>query len=92
MLFYDNDAVVIGHNQKVVEVYNTMYHAVHNNHWLNLTLNDITKYVLFTYCLSAVCCANYMFLPIGETFLMISGLVPIISISSSSTGDFCYAE
>ena len=53
-MFYGEDTVDVGYNKKVVEVDNNMYNVVHNNHWLNLTRNDIDNYVLFPYQLSAV--------------------------------------
>ena len=37
-------------------------------------------------------CGNYIFMTIGEKFLLISGLIPINLILSSSTGDFFHAE
>ena len=54
MLFYDVDTVDVGYNQQVAEVDNTMYHVIHNNYWLNLTLNKIVICVLYPYHLSAV--------------------------------------
>ena len=37
-------------------------------------------------------CGNSIFLTIGENFLLITGLLPIILISSSSSSDFCHAD
>ena len=81
MFLYDNDTVAFDYNQKVVKVDNMMYHVVHDNHWLNLTLNKISNYVLFSYHLKRCVCENSMFLPIGEKVLLIADLVPIMSIS-----------
>ena len=54
VLFYDDDTVDVSYNQQVVEVDNIMYHVVHDNHWLNLTINNISNYVMFPYYLRSV--------------------------------------
>ena len=48
-----------------------------------------------TYCFpinKRCACGNLIFLTISKKFLLIAGLIPMISISSSSTGNFFHDE
>ena len=90
-MLYDYDTLDVGYNQKLVEVENTMYCVVHNNHWLKLNLNEIVNYIMFPYYFSAVFVKILCFCQLVKN-LLIEGLVPIISIFSSETGYFCDAE
>ena len=48
VLLYHENTVNVGYNYQV-EVDNTMYHVVHDNHWLILTLHNIANYVLVSF-------------------------------------------
>ena len=92
LLVYNEDTVEVGYNQQVVVVDNTMYHDIHDNHWFKLTLHDIDNFIMVFTPLNAMFVGNPMFLSIGEKVQLIAGIVPIISISSSSAGDFFHVE
>ena len=53
---------------------------------MNYVVHDIYNYVFFV-SLKWFVCAIPIFLPIGEILVLIYGVVPIIIISSSSTGN-----
>ena len=74
MFLYDEDTVDVGYNQQVVEVDNTIYYVIHDNHWLKLMLNDITNYFLFPYHLSAVFVKILCFCQLAEKFNYLKAL------------------
>ena len=77
LFFYHNDTVRVGCKLQVV-VDKTFNNAVH----------AIANYDLIFFHWSGVFVQISIFLPIGENFLMISGLVPMILISSYSKDGF----
>ena len=74
MFLYYDDTVEVGYNQHVVEVDNMMYHVVHDNHWLNLTLHKIAKHVLFPYHLSTEFVQVICFFPSVKHFYLLQAL------------------
>ena len=74
MLFYDNVTFDVGYNKQLFEVDNMRYHVVHDNHWLNLTLNKIANYVLCNYLLSAVFVKILCFCKLVKHFYLLQAL------------------
>ena len=89
VLLYDADTVDVDYNKQVVGVDNMMYHVVHDNNVLNLSLNEISNYVLFTYHLSPVFVQILCFCQLVNNFYWMNSLYQQFKYLHLQQASFC---